>query len=57
MHDTGPRFALYILAEPNSWQAIETGCEKLLEAIPDWMDRPYKFGKHSGNLLSEIPVS
>jgi hypothetical protein len=57
MHNTGPRFALYILAEPNSWQAIETGYEKLFEAIPDLMDRPYKFGKHSDNLLSEIPVN
>ena len=57
MHHTGPRFALYILAETSSWQAINTGFEKLFEAMPDYMDRPYEFGKHSDNLLSEIPVN
>jgi len=56
-HHTGPRLALYILAEPNSWQAIETGFAKMFEAMPDFMDEPYTFGMHSDNLLSEIPVN
>ena len=57
MHHTGPRFALYVLAETSSWQAINDGFEKMFEAMPDWMDRPYEFGTHSDNLLSEIPVN
>lgn len=57
MHHTGPRFALYVLAETSSWQAINDGFEKMFEAMPDWMDRPYEFGVHSDNLLSEIPVN
>ena len=57
MHHTGPRFALYVLAETSSWQAINDGFGKMFEAMPDWMDRPYQFGAHSDNLLSEIPVN
>ncbi len=55
-HHTGPRAALYILIEPNSWQAIETGWQKTIAAFPDLMNKPNKFGSHSDNLLSEIPV-
>jgi hypothetical protein len=56
IHNTGPRFALYILAEPNSWQALETGFEKFFAARPDIMSSPLPWGLHSDNLLSEIPV-
>lgn len=56
IHNTGPRFALYILAEPNNWQSIETGAEKWLAAHPEIMSQPFKWGAHSDNLLSEIPV-
>lgn len=56
MHNTGPKLALYILAEPNNWQSIETGFKKLLDSIPDFMDEPTKFATHSDNLLSEIKV-
>lgn len=57
MHHTGPRFALYVLAETSSRQAINDGFEKMFEAMPDWMDQPYEFATHSDNLLSEIPVN
>ncbi len=56
IHNTGPRFALYLLAEPNSWQAIETGFEEFFAARPDIMNTPVTFGRHTDNLLSEIPV-
>ncbi len=56
VHNTGPRFALYILAETDNWQSIETGFEKLFEAIPTLMDEPITWATHSDNLLSEIPV-
>jgi hypothetical protein len=56
VHNTGPRFALYILAETDNWQSIEAGFEKMLAALPDWMDQPFRWGKHSDNLLSEIAV-
>jgi len=56
IHNTGPRFALYILAEPNNWQSIETGFEKWFAAHPEIMNQPFKWGTHSDNLLSEIPV-
>ena len=56
IHNTGPRFALYILAEPNNWQSIETGAEKWFAAHPELMSQPFKWGAHSDNLLSEISV-
>ena len=55
IHNTGPRFAVYILAEPKSWQSLETEFEKFLATMPDFGDRPVWFA-HSDNLLSEIPV-
>lgn len=56
IHNTGPRFALYIFTEPKSWQAIETGFEKFFAAQPGIMEKPFNWGAHSDNLLSEIPV-
>ncbi len=56
IHHTGPRFAIYLLAEPNSWQSIETGLEKWIAAHPELMSQPWKWGTHSDNLLSEISV-
>ncbi len=56
IHNTGPAFALYILAEPNSWQAIETGFEKFFAAYPNMMNEAQRWGPHTDNLLSEIPV-
>ena len=55
MHNTGPRFALYLIFEPNSWQSLETGWKKIFEAYP-LMDKPWPWGSHSDNLLSEILV-
>ena len=56
IHNTGPKFAIYILVEPKNWQSIETGFEKFLAANPELMSKPWKFGRHTDNLLSEIPV-
>jgi hypothetical protein len=56
MHNTGPRAAVYILAETKSWQAIEDGHEKWMAAMPGFLDTKWKFGTHSDNLLSEIEV-
>jgi hypothetical protein len=56
IHNTGPRFALYILIEPKSWQALETGFEKYFAAQPGIWDKPFNWGAHSDNLLSEVPV-
>lgn len=56
MHNTGPRAAVYILAETKSWQAIDDGFEKWLAATPGFFDMKWKFGTHSDNLLSEIEV-
>jgi hypothetical protein len=55
IHNTGPRFALYVIVEPNSWQSMETGFSKFLEAYA-MMDKPWPWGTHSDNLLSEILV-
>jgi hypothetical protein len=55
IHNTGPRFAVYVLAEPKSWQSIETGSQKFFAAYPDFGDKPVWF-THSDNLLGEIPV-
>ena len=56
IHNTGPAFALYVLAEPNSWQALETGFEKFFAAYPSMMNEPFRWGPHTDNLLSEIMV-
>ena len=56
IHNTGPRFSLYIFAEPKNWQSIETGFEKFLAANPEIMSEPLGFGRHTDNLLSEISV-
>ncbi len=55
IHNTGPIFALYLFAEPNDWQSIETGFEKAI-SIMGLMDRPWFWARHSDHLLSEIPV-
>lgn len=56
IHNTGPAFALYVIAEPRSWQAIETGFEKFFAAYPNVMNEPQRWGPHTDNLLSEIVV-
>ncbi len=56
MHHTGPRAALYILLETESWQAIESGHAKWIAAMPDFFDKKMKFRSHSDNLLTEIDV-
>jgi len=56
IHNTGPAFSLYIMMEPKSWQAIETGADKFLAARPDILGKPLKWARHSDNLLSEVPV-
>ncbi len=56
IHNTGPRFSLYILTEPKNWQSIETGFEKFLAANPEIMSGPLGFGRHTDNLLSEVSV-
>lgn len=56
IHNTGSRFALYILMEPKSWQALEDGANKFFSANPEIMNQPFNWGGHSDNLLSEIPV-
>ena len=55
-HHTGPKLAVYLLLEPNSWQAIQDGQNKFFEANPELMDNPFNWGGHSDNLLTEIPV-
>jgi hypothetical protein len=56
IHNTGPRFSLYIFAEPKNWQSIETGFEKFFAANPEIMSEPLGFGRHTDNLLSEVSV-
>ena len=56
IHNTGPLFAIYILMEPNSWQAIEDGANKFFAANPGFFDNAFNWGKHSDNLLNEVPV-
>jgi hypothetical protein len=55
IHNTGPKWAVYILAEPKSWESIEKGAEKLINAL-DFMNQPNKWAGHADDLLSEIPV-
>lgn len=56
IHNTGPAFSLYIMMEPKSWLAIETGADKFLAARPDILGKPLRWARHSENLLSEVPV-
>jgi hypothetical protein len=56
LHAWGPDVALYLVMEPKSWQAIETGYDKLRAAHPDIMTSPWRWGDHSDNIVTEIPV-
>ena len=56
IHDTGPRLAIYVLEEPKSWESIKSGSDKFFASMPDVGDTPFKWGRHSDNLLSEIEV-
>jgi hypothetical protein len=55
IHNTGPMFALYLLAEPNDWASMEKGFEKALTGL-GVMEKPWNWGRHTDNLISEIPV-
>ena len=44
------------MMEPNSWQALETGANKFFAARPDILGKPFKWARHSDNLLSAVPV-
>jgi hypothetical protein len=55
IHNTGPIFAFYLLMEPKSWESLEKGMEKVINAT-GMMDRPWNWGHHSDHLLNEIPV-
>ena len=54
-HDTGPDVAVYVLGEPNSWQDIEDGNEKMVNEMKI-MNSPFPWASHSDNLLTEIRV-
>lgn len=56
LHEWGSELALYVITEPRSWASIEAGWEKLTKARPDLMTSPYKFGRHSDQILAEVPV-
>ena len=55
IHNTGAKWAVYVLAEPKSWASIEKGAEEFIAAL-DIMNTPNKWAGHSDELLSEIPV-
>jgi len=54
-HHTGPEVAIYILAEPKNWAAIESGFEKVIEQM-QVMEKPFNWAGHGDNLLSEVQV-
>ncbi len=54
-HDTGPDVALYTLAEPNDWAAIETGNATMVEEM-DIMNTPFMWVRHTDNILVEMAV-
>jgi hypothetical protein len=56
MHSWGPKFALYVILEPNSWQALKTGSDKLFAARPETRAAPFKWASHSDNIVTEVPV-
>lgn len=55
IHSTGPRLSLYVISEPKSWQAIETGWRKVAASEPGIRTDPVWF-THSDNIMTEIPV-
>lgn len=55
-HYVSPRNALYFVIEPKNWQSFETGWAKGMEALPNFMKEPLKYGKHTDNILTEIIV-
>ena len=55
MHEWGPSAGIYVMLETD-WDGAEAFFTDLLEAQPDFMDRPFGFAGHSDNILTEIPV-
>jgi hypothetical protein len=55
IHNTGPQMGIYVLAEPNSWQAIEMGANKAIQAL-GYMSQRWGWASHSDNLMSEIQL-
>jgi hypothetical protein len=45
IHNTGPAFAIYILAEPRDWQAIETAANKVLCGAPGYHGEATQVGR------------
>ena len=56
MHNYGPELAVYVVAEPKSWQALKSGADKLFAARPDIMTTPFRWAGHSDNILAEVLV-
>jgi hypothetical protein len=56
-HHTGPSLSFYVMAETDTWQAIDAGFGKFFAGRPNMMDEPFQFAGHSDNLLTEIPVN
>jgi hypothetical protein len=48
-HSFSSDLALYVLQEPNSWQAIRTGWDKVLMARPDLRTMALRWASHSDN--------
>ncbi len=56
-HNWGPELAFYIVSEPNDWASIPGGFTALLEAQPDFLDRPSNWQAHADNIPTEIDVN
>ena len=50
-HHWGPELAFYIVSEPTDWASIPAGFNALLEAQPEFLDRPLMWQGHSDNIL------
>lgn len=55
-HNWGSELAFYVISEPNDWASIPAGFRAILQAQPDFLDRPFRWQAHSDNILTEIPV-
>ncbi len=53
----GPQLGFYIVSEPNDWASVTAGFPALLEAQPDFLDRPSNWQAHADNILTEIAVN
>lgn len=56
IHEWGPSNSFYLLIETDDWNEIGTLFDRMGEASPELMTRPFGFAGHSDLIMRELPL-